>query len=577
MFAAWGKAILGQRRNSVGDKRFRRNSVGRFGLRKRTRVFDSLESRCLLAGVVGDFDQSGCLDIADIDRLAAAVRSDSHDLLFDLDGNESVDFRDQAMWVHEQRRTYFGDANLNGYFDSEDLTIVFLQGQYEDNVDQNATWGSGDWNGDLEFDTADLVTALQDGGYERGPAPGGVPIQLGQSISGQFCAFGWDWSSFVLEAQAGQRFFYDGMADDYDGVGLTVTSPSGAELTNQSGSDDWGPVTFSESGSYQLRLATGWGGIGGDFEFRALDVSQATPIRVGETISGTLAPATLTNLYSIQGTAGERLFFHRLENVSSWYWNLYAPGDNLLYELSGYGDSDVVLPGDGNYLLAVSSYPFLDTVPFGFEITSPPTNQYRLALGSEVKGTIDQAAEWDVYTFEGEAGQRIFFDNLNDLYPPVSDVLVDPQGQVIYWDHNAPVTLPTSGQYELRLSSWTPNSAYRFRVLDVQTARELLPGQTISGDLTPGMANELFRIQGTAGQRIAFEPVAGSSGWNWWLSGPQNELTVGVTSPNPFDITLPYDGQYVLILASDGTRRSPAIRIRGAYTSHKLQSTHIRQ
>ena len=33
----------------------------------------------------------------------------------------------------------------------------------------NAQWGDGDWNADLEFDSADLVQALSDGGYEAGP------------------------------------------------------------------------------------------------------------------------------------------------------------------------------------------------------------------------------------------------------------------------------------------------------------------------------------------------------------------------------------------------------------------------
>jgi hypothetical protein len=46
---------------------------------------------------------------------------------------------------------------------------VFQAGQYEDDVANNSTWGTGDWNGDGDFDTGDLVLAFQDGGYEMGP------------------------------------------------------------------------------------------------------------------------------------------------------------------------------------------------------------------------------------------------------------------------------------------------------------------------------------------------------------------------------------------------------------------------
>jgi hypothetical protein len=33
----------------------------------------------------------------------------------------------------------------------------------------NSTWASGDWDGDGNFTSANLVFALADGGYEQGP------------------------------------------------------------------------------------------------------------------------------------------------------------------------------------------------------------------------------------------------------------------------------------------------------------------------------------------------------------------------------------------------------------------------
>ena len=48
-------------------------------------------------------------------------------------------------------------------------SLVFMTGEYEDGIELNSTWATGDWSGNGEFDSADLVFAFQDGGYEQGP------------------------------------------------------------------------------------------------------------------------------------------------------------------------------------------------------------------------------------------------------------------------------------------------------------------------------------------------------------------------------------------------------------------------
>ena len=61
--------------------------------------------------------------------------------------------------------TVRGDANLDGFFRSDDLIAVFAAAEYEDVAALNSTWSTGDWNADGEFDSSDLVVAFQDGGY----------------------------------------------------------------------------------------------------------------------------------------------------------------------------------------------------------------------------------------------------------------------------------------------------------------------------------------------------------------------------------------------------------------------------
>ena len=121
-------------------------------------------------GTLGDFDGSGELDLGDIEMLSAAVRAGDNDVTFDLTGDGLVNNADRTNWVEQQKQTYFGDANLDGEFNSSDFVTVFTSGEYEDEIPENSTWADGDWDGDAEARSSDFVVAFSGGGYEIGPA-----------------------------------------------------------------------------------------------------------------------------------------------------------------------------------------------------------------------------------------------------------------------------------------------------------------------------------------------------------------------------------------------------------------------
>lgn len=130
-----------------------------------------------------DFDSDGVLGVGDIDLLSVRLREQTTDLAYDVDRNGQVDGLDLVALVEDpdKLKTYVGDANLDGVFDSSDFVQVFAAGLYEDGGDAKATWASGDWNADARFDSRDLVAAFQRGGYERGPraAVAAVPEPAG--------------------------------------------------------------------------------------------------------------------------------------------------------------------------------------------------------------------------------------------------------------------------------------------------------------------------------------------------------------------------------------------------------------
>ncbi|MCA9167825.1 MAG: sulfatase-like hydrolase/transferase [Planctomycetales bacterium] len=129
-----------------------------------------------LRNVPGDFNADGVLDVADLNELTQAIRTQSSETRFDVNDDGQVTDGDRTFWVHDLKHTYFGDANLDGLFDTSDLIVVFQSGHYEDQIAANSTWLQGDFTGDSEFDTQDVILAFQDGGFEQGPrAANAVP------------------------------------------------------------------------------------------------------------------------------------------------------------------------------------------------------------------------------------------------------------------------------------------------------------------------------------------------------------------------------------------------------------------
>ena len=119
------------------------------------------------AGLPGDFDGNGMLDVLDVNALNDQISNGVADATFDLNSDGAVDESDLQIWVKDLKNTWIGDADLDGEFRTTDLVSVFQTGKFEKDV--SAGWEDGDWNGDGRFGTADFITAFQDGGFEKGP------------------------------------------------------------------------------------------------------------------------------------------------------------------------------------------------------------------------------------------------------------------------------------------------------------------------------------------------------------------------------------------------------------------------
>jgi hypothetical protein len=127
----------------------------------------------------GDFEFDSEVGDPDIGSMCQQINSLRPDLDFDLNHDGQVNLQDLDYLVHDVLGTSFGDANLDGIFNSADVVQVFQAGEYEDGIAGNSVWSEGDWNCDSEFDTADLMAAFQDGGY----VPSAMPVEPALAVA----------------------------------------------------------------------------------------------------------------------------------------------------------------------------------------------------------------------------------------------------------------------------------------------------------------------------------------------------------------------------------------------------------
>ena len=71
-------------------------------------------------------------------------KSYSASQMLDVNHDNAVDVSDLRHWVKDIASTWYGDANLDGKFDSSDLVVVFKADLYESQITGKANWTSGD-------------------------------------------------------------------------------------------------------------------------------------------------------------------------------------------------------------------------------------------------------------------------------------------------------------------------------------------------------------------------------------------------------------------------------------------------
>ncbi|MFO1460363.1 MAG: hypothetical protein U1G08_13260 [Verrucomicrobiota bacterium] len=380
-------------------------------------------------------------------------------------------------------------------------------------------------------------------------------LNLGPVVAGAIANPG-DQEVYTFTGTPGQRIIYDALDADFLQINARLLSPSGIVLNEWNSDSDQAPFTLNESGSYSL-VIDGIGSITGPYKFRLYDVANLTPLAFDTVVTDTLNPGISARAYRFEGTAGQHLYLDGLGANAGGQFFLYTP-NNASWASGGIGgDFETTLPVTGRYVLVAWGSNLGGPLPFSFKLNTSDLLPGTLALGSVISGNVTEIGEQHLFTFNGSAGQRIYFDSQDADGEQIYTRLVAPSG-AFAWDFTlessdiGPITLIENGIYTLVVDGSGPTVGdFRFRILDLAASAPLTLGPTTTVTLNPSTAAQAYQYNGVAGQRLSFNSLSATVNQaNWRLLGPANQVVAGaanITADLP-DVVLPVTGNYVLLV-----------------------------
>jgi hypothetical protein len=347
---------------------------------------------------------------------------------------------------------------------------------------------------------------------------------------------------FNFDLAAATAVIFDRLSNA--GFAWSLSGPAGQLVTRQV---EWQNALFDglerlllPPGSYTLSIEHDGAGTG-SFPFRLLAADSAQEFVAGAVTTGQLERATASQLYKIVLNAGDKLFLEpRALAGGALNWRLVDPWGVRVagapfrvtanpadpadpaaiappFTVTTSGEYWLLLDGtDSNAADAALTYEFsLHVVP---DLARP------LTLGKSIAETIVRAGRSTVFTFDlaGEtqvafAAQSLRSDIVWSLAGPrgreVADrPFDDAEGSGDGASKLSILTLP-AGEHQLTVRGIAAASGdFSFRLLDLAAAPILSLDDGSSAVLTPANSTRAYRFLAQAGDQIALENMAGSSG-----------------------------------------------------------------
>ncbi len=375
-------------------------------------------------------------------------------------------------------------------------------------------------------------------------------------------------TTFTFTAPAGRVAYFNGQSTNSN-VGYTITDPNTNYVTKGGTYYNNGPFRLNTSGTYTITL-TNYASSDQTFTYQLLDLGDPTltALTLGSEVTSANLTADGVDVYTFTGSAGQELYFDSfLTNSSSGTnasWSL-IDGDNLQSVVTGNAHGDTgpfSLPESGTYYFIITNTSSTAT-SYDFRLLDAAA-QKTLTLNTTVNDPLNPGTSTNLYTFTGQAGQRLFLSWSGASLSDVNYQLYGPTNQSVngsYYYYNtvsnpADFTLPSNGTYTFVVSgNHATNTSYAFDLTTATTNTFALTlGATVNGDLTMGGQIDSYTFTGTVGQTLYFDGLsADNSSIALTLTAPGGNTV----SPRHYDVasdgqpvTLTEAGTYTLQIAA---------------------------
>ena len=239
-------------------------------------------------------------------------------------------------------------------------------------------------------------------------------------------------------------------------------------------------------------------------------------------------------------------------------WQVFGPDQQLLTQnsIGEFEDQPrtfVRFERDGEYTLVLNPNAATPTLDYNVRVLQQNTPSSPLAgFGVVHTGTL-APSETATFNYSAPAGTIVFVD-LQDTVN-LRRALVNPEGAelaALFATEGSPISLNQSGPYtfSVRNQSTTATNNFRWQLLTVVNALPL--GADVSGTLASGASSDqgletrVFYYDGTAGERLYFQNIAGDSGGQLVLYGPDDTQLFSRTFLQDGEVVLPMTGRHVL-------------------------------
>ncbi|MEP1075191.1 putative Ig domain-containing protein [Leptolyngbya sp. PL-A3] len=388
-------------------------------------------------------------------------------------------------------------------------------------------------------------------------------LSVGTTTSGNL-APGNSVDLYQFTGRQGTTLRFDLLDNQWNGANWTLYDPGARAIaTPQWFSPDFG-ITLASDGRYTL-VVQGSRSTPINYTFQVTDTSVTSIQNTGFNVveSGAIANAGQVNRYTFTANAGTRVFFDSQDtSSSSLRFRLINPDGTIAInngQLTSDGTPDNFQLGQtGAYQFEVYGLGGTSTGNYQYQLLElsseiPSASHPTIQIGDYVRDALPNGRAAEVFSFEGELGERIFLNGIQGS--GIAARLYAPNGREIFFLGNmgsqdsGPYTLTQAGTYHLVIQGEqnTPTN-YEFQLLSLDDGQPLTFTLPNRGTLTSGLQQVSYSFQGEAGQRLFFDSRT-ASGNQWMLYGPDNQLVQAPTSLwNDFELELQRSGTYTLIL-----------------------------